>query len=304
MALLNIDNPFTKLKFRYLALRYILISILIVLTFKILQVSSILKLNQKNLVLIAYTIQFFLLCFWLLKDFQRLRIKLKYVVGDLPKNQNWLRLACLAPLVVMFSIGVSLILYHLLSLGLPYEVEELLINGANSPSANSPNFFKNYNLLDTFTACVVAPIAEEFIFRGIILQSFCTKWGIRAGLLSSSLLFGCLHLNFIGTLLVGIILGMFYIKTRSLIVPIAFHALNNILAVLIPVLPNNFLRYIPAEQLQSLDFAWWLGIVLMAIPLPFLLRFLSRNWPSKDTVIPYLRNARKEKVTGRDVIIY
>jgi uncharacterized protein len=290
MTLLNIDHPFAKLKFRYLALRFILISILVVLTFKIIQASSILKLNRTDLVLIAYTIESVLLCFWLLKNFKRLRIKLKHVIGDLPKNQNWLRLAGLVPLVLMFSIGVSLILSSLLSSELPYELERLLSNGANNSFANSYNFFKS-NLLDILTACVVAPITEEFIFRGVILQRFSTKWGIRAGLLLSSLLFGCFHSNFIGLSLFGIILGVFYIKTRSLIVPIAFHALNNILATLMPLLPNNLLSYIPIEQLRSSYLYLWIGIVLVAISLPLLLCFLSRNWPSKGTVIPYLSNA-------------
>lgn len=294
MALLSIDNPFSKLKFRYLVLRFILLSLLIELTLKILQVSGSLKLNQEDLVLIIYIIQFVLLCFWLLKDFQRMRAKLKYVVGALPKNQNWLRLVGLVLLAIMFSIGAYLISFYLLSLAAPSFFEQFLRSVANNPSASRSNSFES-NLLVTLAYCVVAPITEEFIFRGIILQRWTTKWGISAGLLSSSLLFGCLHANPIGLSLLGIILGVSYIKTRSLIVPIAFHALNNMLAVSAQLLPRKSLTYTPSEQLQNLHSAGWVGIVLMAISLPFLLRFLSRNWPSKDTVIPYLSNAHKEK---------
>ncbi|MEC4881721.1 MAG: CPBP family intramembrane glutamic endopeptidase [Scytonema sp. PMC 1070.18] len=295
MALQNIDNPFTKLKFRYLLLRFILLSLLIGFLLGIVQASRSLELNQQDLVLTIYILQFVLLCLWSLKDFQRLRVKLEYVVGAFPKKQNWLQLMGLVLVTIMFSLSASLILFYLLSLVAPSFVEQLLHDVANSPSVDRSNSFYS-NLLATFAIVVVAPITEEFIFRGVILQRWATKWGIHAGLLSSSLLFGCLHLNNpIGLSLVGIILGVFYIKTRSIIVPVAFHALNNIFAVSMQLLPNNSLTYTPVDQLQQLRSSWWLGIILMAVSLTFLLPFLRKNWPRKDTAIPYLSNVSKEK---------
>lgn len=303
MALLNIDNPFTKLKFRYLALRFLLLSLLIGFMLGILKASGSFKLNDNDLLLI-YIIQFVSLCLWLLKDFQRLKVKLKYVVGDFPKNQNWLQLAGLVLLTIIFSISAYLVLFYLLSLAMPSFVEQLLRDVANSPSANRSKSFES-NLLVTLAFCVVAPITEEFIFRGVILQRWATKWGIRAGLLSSSLLFGCLHPNPIGLSLLGIILGVSYIKTRSLIVPITFHALNNIFAVSMQLLSSKSSTYSSySEQLQNLRSSWWVGIVLMAISLPFLWRFIWNNWPRKDTVIPYFSNANKEKGTVRDGITH
>ncbi len=296
MTLQNLDNPFTKLKFRYLVLHFILLSLIVDFSVKILQANSNVKLNQQDLVLTIYIIQFVLLCLWSLKDFQRLRVKLKYVIGDLPKNQNWLRLVGLVLLTMMFSVGASLVLFGLLSLVAPSFVEQVLRDVASSPSVDRYNSFES-NVLASFTMVIIAPITEEFIFRGVILQRWATKWGIRAGLLSSSLLFGCLHPhNPIGLSLFGIVLGLFYIKTRSLIVPAACHALNNLLVVSIQLLNHNSVTYTPAEQLQYLRYSWLFGIVLVAISLIFLSRFLWSKWPYKDTVIPYLRNAKKEKV--------
>jgi hypothetical protein len=42
------------------------------------------------------------------------------------------------------------------------------------------------------------------------------------------------------------------------------------------------------EQIRS---GWWVGVVLMLISLPLLIRFLSRNWPRKNALVPYLVNA-------------
>ncbi|WP_414623646.1 lysostaphin resistance A-like protein [Calothrix sp. CCY 0018] len=296
MTLQNIDNPFKSLKFRYLVLRFLLLSLIIGFLLNFLAANGGLKLNPQDSLITIYISLFVLVCLWTLKDFGRLRAKLKYVVGDFPTNYNWLRLAWLVPLAIIFSISAFFVLFYLVSLAAPSFVEQLLRNVANSPSVESSNSFAS-NLLVSLAFCIVAPITEEFIFRGVILQRWATKWGIRAGLLSSSLLFGFLHpQNPIGLTLLGIILGALYIKTHSLIVPITFHALNNIIAVLPQLLPRTSTST-PALTLQTVQSSWWIGIILMAISLPLLLRFLWRNWPHKDTIIPYLNNAKKERRT-------
>lgn len=300
MSLQNINNPFKSLKFRYLVLRFLVLSVIIGFLLNFLQSSSGLKLNPQDSLITIYITQFVLICLWLVKDFRRLKAKLKYVVGDFPKNYNWLWLAGLVPLAIVFSIGAFLILFYLLSLAAPSFVEQLLRNISNTPSVESSNSFAS-NLLVSLAVCIVAPITEEFIFRGVILQRWATKWGISAGLLSSSLLFGFLHpQNPIGVSLLGIILGLLYIKTRSLIVPIAFHALNNILAVSSQFIPRDSSTSTPALTMESLQSSWWVGLLFMTISLPFLLRFIKKNWPRKNTIIPYLNNANKhEKIVER-----
>lgn len=295
MSLQNINNPFKSLKFRYLVLRFIVVSILTGFILFFLQASGGLKLNSQDSLITIYIIQFVLICLWYVKDFGRLKAKLKYVIGDLPQNNNWLWLGWLVPVAIVFSLSAFIVLFYLLSLVAPDFVEQLLRSVADTPTVENSNSFAS-NLLTITAFCLVAPVTEEFIFRGIVLQRWATKWGIRAGLLSSSVLFGFLHpQNPIGISLLGIILGVLYIKTRSLIVPIAFHALNNILAVSTQFLPSDSSSSKPAESLQNLIDYWWLGLLLMAISLPFLLRFIRKNWPSKNTIIPYLNNANQER---------
>jgi len=295
MSLQNINNPFKSIKFRDLVLRFIISSLLISFILIFLQASSSFKLNQQDSIITIYIIQFVLLCLWSVKDFGRLKAKLKYVVGDFPQNYNWLWLLWLVPVTIIFSLSAFIVLFYLLSLAAPDFVEQLLRSVADTPTVENSNSFAS-NLLVSIAFCLVAPITEEFLFRGIILQRWATKWGISAGLLSSSLLFGFMHpQNPIGLSLLGIILGVLYIKTRSLIVPIAFHALNNILAVSTQLLPGDSSNSQPAESLQNLINYWSFGLLMMAISLPFLLRFIWKNWPRKNTIIPYLSNANKER---------
>lgn len=296
MSLQNINNPFKSLKFRHLVMRFLISSLLIGFVLYFLEASFGFKLNQQDSLIVVYIIQFVLVCLWTIKDFGRLKAKIKYVIGDVPQNYNWLGSAWLVPVAIIFSLSAFIVLFYLLSLLAPNFVEQLLKNVAETPTVENSNSFAS-NVLTTIAFCFVAPITEEFLFRGIILQRWATKWGISAGLLSSSLLFGFLHpQNPIGLSLLGIVLGILYIKTRSLVVPIVFHALNNILAVSTQLLPNDSSSYKPEESLQSLISYWWIGLLLMAISLPFLLRFIWKNWPRQNTAIPYLNNANKRRV--------
>ena len=294
MSLQNINNPFKSLKFRDLVLRFIILSLITSFVLFFLQANVGFKLNQQDSVIIIYIIQFVLLCLWTVKDFGRLKAKAKYVVGDLPQNYNWLRLTWLVPLIIIFSISCSIILFYLLSLTAPSFLEQLLRSVADTPSVDNSNSFAS-NLLVIITFCLVAPVTEEFLFRGIILQRWATKRGICTGLISSSLLFGFVHPNPIGLSLAGMIWGVLYIKTRSLVVPIAFHALNNIVAVLPQLLPADSSNSKSTLTIQNLQSFWWIGVVMMVFSLPLLLRFVWKNWPNKNTIIPYLNNANKER---------
>jgi len=78
--------------------------------------------------------------------------------------------------------------------------------------------------------CVLAPVLEEMLFRGIILRSFLGQYARWQAILGSALLFGFAHLNlyqFVVGLLGGALLGWLYERTRSLIPCIALHAAYN-----------------------------------------------------------------------------
>lgn len=113
-------------------------------------------------------------------------------------------------------------------------------------------FFSKFNLevnLDSFTpptsvltfiiyfvnTALVAPILEEILFRGIILQSL-RKYGNFIAIFISSLLFGILHENFVQTpfaFVVGLALGIAVIETGSVITSIIMHFVINSLSVVI-----------------------------------------------------------------------
>ena len=102
----------------------------------------------------------------------------------------------------------------------------------------SPDFSLNGSVLfNTFTfisVVILAPIFEELIFRGMILQTL-SKYNKMFAIVVTSLLFGLLHLNMtqaIPAFFMSLILCYMCLKTDSLLVTILAHAGNNFLALM------------------------------------------------------------------------
>ena len=83
------------------------------------------------------------------------------------------------------------------------------------------------------TIAIAAPILEELIFRGIILDGLLKKYSPLKSILVSSILFGIVHLNpwqFVTALAIGSLSGWVYYKTRNLMLCIVIHFVNNFAA--------------------------------------------------------------------------
>lgn len=89
-----------------------------------------------------------------------------------------------------------------------------------------------YLVLTVIMISVVGPIAEEFIFRGVLLKRMALKTSMWGGIIISSLLFGVLHADIIGAFAFGVITSLLYLKTGNLLVPILLHIFNNSFAML------------------------------------------------------------------------
>lgn len=94
---------------------------------------------------------------------------------------------------------------------------------------------------------VVAPITEELMFRGLFLHRLEEAYGRRTAILGSALCFGIFHIlpwQAIGAGLIGIYLGWLLARTRSIYMPMAAHALFN----LVPVAATGLSDRVPAMR--------------------------------------------------------
>ena len=85
-------------------------------------------------------------------------------------------------------------------------------------------------------AVLFAPVQEELIFRGYLYGLARRHLGVGAGLVVSSALFAGIHLHlpsFAGLFMLAVCLALAYEWTGSILVPMAMHALFNLLSVLV-----------------------------------------------------------------------
>ena len=80
-------------------------------------------------------------------------------------------------------------------------------------------------------------ICEEFAFRGFILSGLEHQHRTRSAILLSALMFGFLHVllslfqQLFNATLLGVVLGLLAVRSRSIVPGIVFHFLNNAIAV-------------------------------------------------------------------------
>ena len=226
---------------------------------------------------------------------QRKGLKVRYLFGQQRPKFSIPYALVLVLSLLLFSLGISSLFFYLLSLGFPDYVNQLL-ESSTLLANNSSAYPQLYEALMLFLLLVYAPVVEELVFRGILLQRWAVKWGVRSGVIASSVLFGVLHYNNpIGLTLFGLVMGLLYVRTNSLWVPIACHSLNNLAAVGIDWLSQRAAggQISTVSDIQEL---WWMSLILVMVSLPCWGWFVWRSWPQPADKIPYMVNSPAQAV--------
>lgn len=87
-----------------------------------------------------------------------------------------------------------------------------------------------------FIIVFAAPLVEETVFRGVLLPSLSSRFGLRWGVGITVVVFAAMHLNafsFAPILLVGWALAALFLRTRSLWVSVACHSVFNGIGILV-----------------------------------------------------------------------
>ena len=163
--------------------------------------------------------------------------------------KDWIpRLLGLVIVLIAFSLSVFWLQLFALMPVAPWLVELFM---EPVPLAQSPLFLA----VEVLFLAVIGPIAEEFMFRGVLLNRLIRKTSMWGGILISSLLFAVLHADILGAFLFGVIASLLFIKTRNLLIPILLHIFNNTLAVLsalvAPTFPEALALLEPADVYEK-----------------------------------------------------
>jgi membrane protease YdiL (CAAX protease family) len=133
-------------------------------------------------------------------------------------------------------------------------------------------------LLFFFAAIIVAPVGEELVFRGYLLNLWMARHGVWPAVIFSTLLFGVLHWErTLFAIPLGFILACVYLRYDSLWPGIFLHAAYNLLAF--PWLLGRFFyvkRWDSIDQISN----WIPEIVITVLLIPLFASFWRRFRPA------------------------
>lgn len=97
------------------------------------------------------------------------------------------------------------------------------------------SFFGGSIIFELAGSCLLIPIAEELLFRGVVYQRIKLFLGLIPGIVFSALIFGIVHVNlvqFLYATILGLLLAFLFEKTGYFYVPVLGHIAANTVAVI------------------------------------------------------------------------
>lgn len=143
------------------------------------------------------------------------------------------------------------------------------------------------DVITLLTLAVAAPILEELIFRGIILEGFLKRYSPTKAIIWSSVLFGLAHMNpwqFISAFAMGILLGWVYHRTQSLWPCIFIHFVNNFLAFIPAFFIDDYMENSSMDPVETFGSTsnYYLAIGISVLIIGVSLYLLKQIFDKKD----------------------
>jgi uncharacterized protein len=202
-------------------------------------------------------------------------------------NTKWVQLSGLALCLLLFSIPASSLINEFLTYVWP-----------NRPDVEIASYDPKQSIFNrsiyTLSVVVLAPIIEEMLFRGVLLSRWSAKWGMRKAVLISALAFSIIHFDKLGKFLFALCMSILYLRTQTLLVPIAAHALHNAIAIAITIVAAHNVGASANNTIAHFLSRAWVKGACFAVTLPMIVSYLYRNWPKKDALSPYMLQMKEE----------
>ena len=186
------------------------------------------------------------------------------------RPSDWTLVWIALPLIAVAAGG-----YHVLTLAASV-VAPRIAEALVAPDADLQGFTLR-SVPGDLVETAIGAIAEEWLFRGVLLHLWARRAGVRNAVIATSILFAIFHADVLGSLVFGITMAALYVRAGTLLVPIAVHfVFNAILTVVVLVFGEG------PTTVAAYRESWWEGITVLVIGLvvtvPILRRIAPRPW--------------------------
>lgn len=208
----------------------------------------------------------------------REREQLTQLVLNVPAPSEVPQYIWLAVGMIISSIGLAYLVYYPLSFVAPDFVQRWFLDSPSLFYWDENGHYWLANTLAVMGAVIFAPVVEEFIFRGYLLNRWTLKFGAAPAVILSSALFGFLHNDMLGAFVFAVFQCLLYMKTRSLVGPIIVHFVNNVIAVCIEWMDHMWWSgFAPMTMQDFYDQAGW-GVFGLVVGLPWLWWYAQKHF--------------------------
>ena len=222
------------------------------------------------------------------RGFSRAGLSYSRLFGTFPTWRTLGRCALWVVPLVISAIASIYVLYLPLSFVFPEFVELWHLEDSTPMIWRDGDNYILANAVNYLTIVLVAPVMEEFFVRGILLTRWTVKWGVTRAILASSIVFGLLHTNVIGGFCFACVMAIFYIRTKSLFVPIFLHILNNLTAWIAVYFTMDLDTPASYQTIAEFQESWWIGLIALVISIPCVILFCRYYLLMTDWRVPYL----------------
>lgn len=199
---------------------------------------------------------------------------------------------------ISFSTGVLVVVTTGLMYPLMVVLNAITLLFTNSATAGMQAEMANYNILiSTLLIAVTPACVEEFVFRGVLLQTYRKK-RVFSAIILSAFLFGCMHMNlnqFVYTFVMGIYMAFLVEGTGSIISSMIAHFTLNFTGVALSAWLNVMSKGQGTSQMigQTGDFLQnEAGYVLMML-IAILIWFVIAAGTTTGAIAIYIQMCKK-----------
>ena len=140
------------------------------------------------------------------------------------------------PIIILMGISLNLLIDILIScLPIPLELMESY--------SQASQFTQDTSIISFLAIVIMAPIAEEIFFRGLVLSRFSKSMPIVVSIILQAIIFGLIHgtvLWFSYATIIGLVLGLLAYKQKSILGCMILHFSINGLSFMINIFKIEF----------------------------------------------------------------
>ena len=229
---------------------------------------------------------------WLLTSAKRSGLSLRGTFGPRPRVEWLPEVGLVAWLHLLLNGALFLML-----LAVIHHWQPEVSRGLGEAGAKVMSFGHTPVWLQWVVIVGLAPITEEWLFRGVLHHRFARRFGTGRAQLLTSAMFAILHMNPFGVFALGMMLQALYRRSRSLTTCILAHALNN--AVPLTLLLWGRDAATPSAEVKATEFqrianAWPAWVLMTAALIALLVWHLRGRWPAREERTPWALAAAAE----------